>query len=62
MSDAAKDLAEVPRQFVKEGTQVSDLVDIHYDEATADLPLLPYSSSIGAPSPPKRVSFNGFVE
>lgn len=56
MSDAVKEMAEVPRQFVKEGTQVSDLVDIGTHEASAHPCFALYSSSTGAPSPIKRVS------
>jgi hypothetical protein len=41
MSDAVKEMAEVPRQFVKEGTQVSDLVDIGAQDASAHPVIFP---------------------
>lgn len=60
MSDAVKEMAEVPRQFVKEGTQVSGLMLVGTLGTSAHSGL--NSSSTGAPSPHKRVSLDLALE
>jgi hypothetical protein len=53
MSDAVKEFVEVPRQFVKEGTQASSC---SHNRISADHSTRHNSSSTGVPSPHKRVS------